>query len=48
MTQLLRNQRRFPPSMEAALSIPRSRAWVVVGALTALVFIAVLGPSIRF
>jgi hypothetical protein len=48
MTQLLRDERRFPPSAEVALSIPRSRAWVVVGALITLVFIGVLGPSIRF
>jgi hypothetical protein len=48
MTQLLRNQRRFPPSAEVALSLPRSWAWVVVGAVTVSVFIVVLGPSIRF
>ena len=48
MTQLLRNQRRFPPSAEVALSIPRSWAWVVVATLTVFVFIVVLGPSIRF
>lgn len=48
MTQLLRDERRFPSSAEAALSIPRSWAWVAVGALTTLVFVAVLGPSIRF
>jgi hypothetical protein len=48
MTQLLRNERRFPPSAEIALSIPRSWAWLVAAALTAAVFITVLGPSIRF
>jgi hypothetical protein len=47
MTQLLRDERRFPPSAEVALSIPRSPAWVVAGALTTLVFMVVLGPSIR-
>jgi hypothetical protein len=48
MTQLLRNERRYPPSPAAALSIPRSRAWLVAGALTVLLFVGVLGPSIRF
>ncbi len=48
MAQLLRNERRFPPSPEAALSIPRSRAWVMAGALLTLLFVGLLGPSIRF
>ncbi len=48
MAQLLRNERRYPPSPEAALAIPRSRVWLAVGALSVVLFVGVLGPSIRF
>ncbi len=46
MAQLLRNRERYPPTGAAALGIARSWPWLVAGALTALFFIAVLGPGI--
>lgn len=46
MTQLLRNRARFPPGAAPAEGIARSWPWLVAGALTALLFIAVLGPGI--
>jgi len=48
MTQLLRNERRFPPSARPPIVLGRSPAWLALGVLTALAFVIVLGPSIRF
>ena len=46
MAQLLRNRARYPPTGTPALGLARSWPWLVAGALTALFFIAVLGPGI--
>ncbi len=46
MAQLLRNRERYPPGAAPAEGIARSWPWLVAGALTALLFIAVLGPGI--
>ena len=48
MAQLLRNRERFPPGAAPAESIARSWPWLIAGAIVALLFIAVLGPGIRF
>lgn len=45
MAQLLRNRERYPPT-GPALGLERSWPWLVAGTLTALFFIAVLGPGI--
>lgn len=46
MTQLLRDRRRFPPGAAPAAGIARSWPWLVAAGLTALFFVAVLGPGI--
>ncbi|MBP9826568.1 MAG: hypothetical protein KBF21_20235 [Thermoanaerobaculia bacterium] len=46
MAQLLRNRERYAPTGAAALGLARSWPWLIAGALTALFFIAVLGPGI--
>ena len=48
MAQLLRDERRFPPSPDPAPGVPRSAAWLAAGVAIALVFVGVLGPGIRF
>jgi hypothetical protein len=35
-----------PASVEQPFTVPRSRGWVVAGALIGLIFIGVLGPGI--
>jgi hypothetical protein len=39
---------RYPRSAAPPLSIPRSPAWIVAGLCVAVVYVGVLGPSIRF
>lgn len=46
MAQLLRNRERYPPTGEPAAGLARSWPWLAAGALTALLFIVVLGPGI--
>ena len=48
MAQLLRNERRWPPHPGPALELARRPGWLVAGAATAALFVAVLGPGIRF
>ena len=48
MAQLLRNRERYPPAARRPLGIARSWPWLIAGAIVALLFIAVLGPGIRF
>jgi hypothetical protein len=47
MYNLLRNTERIPAT-GSALALPHARPWWVAGALASGVFIAVLGPSVRF
>lgn len=47
MAQLLRSP-RFPPGTGSPLVLERSSAWIAAGAATALVFVALLGPGLRF
>lgn len=46
MTQLLWTP-RYPPVSRVPLAIERSSGWIVVAAVAALVFVAVLGPGLR-
>jgi hypothetical protein len=46
MTDLLR-QPRYPVARGAPLAIGRSTGWIIVAAITGLVFIAILGPGVR-
>ena len=46
MTDMLR-QPRYPVASGAPLAIGRSTGWIVAGAITGLVFIAILGPGLR-
>jgi hypothetical protein len=48
MAQLLRNERLFPPSSATPLSLPRSWPWLAGATAFAVVFVVVLGRSIRF
>jgi len=48
MAQLLRNERRFPLAADPAIRIPLSIPWLAAGVLTALLFVGVLGPGLRF
>ena len=48
MAQLLRNEARFPPAAGPPLHLPRSAAWLAAGVVTALLFVAGLGPGVRF
>jgi hypothetical protein len=48
MTELLRNERRFPPPTEPPLSLPRSGGWLTAAVVAVLVFVGVLGPAVRF
>jgi hypothetical protein len=48
MASLLAQRRLFPPSGAPARGIPRSLGWIVAAALVAALFIAVLGPGVRF
>jgi hypothetical protein len=48
MTQLLRNTKSYPPSPGPGLALPASRGWQLAGIVAALVFVLVLGPSVRF
>lgn len=47
MTELLRNERRFPPRAQPALRLARSLAWITAGVVAAFVFVGVLGPAVR-
>jgi len=47
MTDLLRKP-RYPPASGVPLVIDRSLGWIAVAATTALVFVAILGPGLRF
>lgn len=47
MYNLLRNPKRAPSDLPA-ITLPTSTPWVATGAVVAVLFIAVLGPSIRF
>lgn len=47
MTDLLQGP-RYPPVHGVPLAIDRSFAWIAVAATTALVFVAILGPGLRF
>ena len=46
MTDLL-GKPAYPPASRAPLAIDRSLGWVAAAAMTALVFVAVLGPGLR-
>ena len=46
MAQLLRNRERYPPTGAPALGLASSWPWLVGGALTAAIFIGVLGPGV--
>lgn len=48
MAQLLRNERLFPPSSETPLSLPRSLPWLMGAAVMTVIFVVVLGRSVRF
>jgi hypothetical protein len=48
MAQLLRNERLFPPSSETPLSLPHSPGWLIGAAGMTVIFVVVLGHSIRF
>ena len=47
MTDLLRKP-GYPPSSGVPLAIDRSVGWIAAAATTALVFVAILGPGLRF
>lgn len=49
MAQLLRGRGALvPTASDTALELPRSVPWLVAGAVALLVFVAVLGPGVRF
>lgn len=48
MTELLRNEQRFPPPTEPPLLLPRSRGWLTAAVVAVFVFVGVLGPAVRF
>jgi hypothetical protein len=47
MTELLRGP-RYPAATGAPLAIRRSPGWIAVAAMTALVFVGILGPGLQF
>jgi hypothetical protein len=47
MTELLRGP-RYPPSRSVPLVVARSLGWIACAAATALVFVGILGPGLRF
>jgi hypothetical protein len=47
MTQCL-GTKLVPKIPSEPLTLPRSRAWIIVAAITAAIFIGVLGRGVRF
>jgi len=47
MTELLRKP-GYPAASGVPLAIDRSLGWIAFAAMTALVFVAILGPGLRF
>jgi hypothetical protein len=48
MYHLYADRKRYPEAPAPAAGLPRSRGWIAAGVVAAVVFVAVLGPSIRF
>jgi hypothetical protein len=48
MSELLRDQGRFPPSGDEPLRLARSASWIGAGLLAAAVLVLLLGPAVRF
>lgn len=46
MARLLRDRERYPPTGAPALALARSWPWLIAGAITAAIFIGLLGPGI--
>lgn len=47
MTELLRDEKRFPAPGNPPLRLPRSAGWIAAAVVVGFLFVAILGPAVR-